>query len=143
MIKEYNNEQIVKLFGKQMEKIGERKAEMIQGRLEEKTKIKQHLEQFREHNGQIQKQLDEAIEKYEDQFTDTANVVEYDSTRLEKKYLGNSLKLSKEQTPCFSERSKMAACYDQNKTNPLACDSFMAALSKCTDKTITTQIKIN
>lgn len=140
MIKEYNNEQVVKLFGKQMEKIGERKAEIIQGRLEEKTKIKQHLDQFRQQNSQIHKQLDEAIEKFEDQFTDTANVVEYDSVRLEKKYLdGKSLKVSKDEIPCFSERSKMVACYGQNKKDPLACDAFMMALSECTDKAITTQ----
>ena len=138
MINEYNNEQVVKLFGKQMEKISERKGQIVEGRLEEKMKIKQHLDHFRQQNSQIHKQLDETIEKFEDQFTDTANVVEYDSARLEKTYL-KSLKVSKDELPCFSERSKMVACYGQNKNDPLACDAFMMALSECTDKAITTQ----
>jgi hypothetical protein len=33
MIREYNNEQVIKLFGKQIEKIGERKAEVLKGKL--------------------------------------------------------------------------------------------------------------
>jgi hypothetical protein len=138
MAQEYNNEQVLKLFGKQMEKLGERKAENLKGAVEQKTKMKQHMEQFREQNKQIHQQLDQAIESFEDRFTDTANVVEYDAARLEKKYL-DDLQTSKSDIPCFAERSSMAKCYTQNQNDPAVCDSFIEALTACANKTITTK----
>jgi hypothetical protein len=107
------------------------------GSLEQRGKVKQHIEQFRAQNKQIHQQLDQAIEQFEDRFTDTANVVEYDSVRLEKQYLsGKSLQHSRDEIPCFTERANIAACYE-NKKDPLVCDSFIAALSDCANKTIT------
>jgi hypothetical protein len=110
--------------------------------LEQRTKLKQHIESFREQNKQIHQQLDESIERFEDKFTDAANVVEYDSSRLEKKHLsGKGLIASRKDIPCFDERSNMAACYhsSNNKVYPQACDLVIEALTECVNKTITKQ----
>lgn len=136
MAREYNNEQIVKLFGKQMEKLGERKAELLKAKVEQRTQIERQMEQFRSQNKKVQEQLDQAIESYEDKFTDTANVLEYDASRLEKKYLHGKFMHASE-IPCLAERSDMAMCYNTNKTNPAVCDAFIEALTECATKTIT------
>jgi hypothetical protein len=95
---------------------------------------------FREKNKKIQQQLDQTIEAYEDRFTDTANVMEYDAARLEKKYLdGKTLQTSKSEIPCFTERASVASCYSQNKKETTGCDSFIEALTECASKTITTK----
>ena len=73
MAQDYNNEQIVKLFGKQMEKLGERRAALLKEKVEQRTIIEQRMEQFRAKNKQLQEQLDQAIEASEDKFTDTAS----------------------------------------------------------------------
>lgn len=174
MIRDYNNEQVVKLFGKQIEKIGERKAEVLKGKvkyaelsmdiiatppdrcfftsisgilicflavsigsLEQRAKMQQHIENFRAQNKEIHQQLDQAIEQLEDRFTDTANVVEYDSARLEKQYLdGKGLEKSRDRIPCFTERANIASCYE-NKREPPVCEVFITALSNCANKIIT------
>jgi predicted phage gp36 major capsid-like protein len=139
MAQEYNNEQVVKLFGKQMEKLGERKVEILKDAVEHKNQLQQHMDSFREKNKNIQQELDQTIESYEDRFTDTANVVEYDAARLEKKYLdGKTLQTSKSEIPCFTERASVASCYSQNKETT-GCDSFIEALTECASKTITTK----
>ena len=138
MAQEYNNEQIVKMFGKQMEKIGEKKSEILKETLEQKATLQRQMEQFREQNKSLQTQLDQKIESSEDRFTDTANVVEFDAERLEKSYLTNtSLQASKKEIPCFSERANIAACYNDNKKQPLVCDPFIEALADCANKVIT------
>lgn len=138
MAQEYNNEQIVKMFGKQMEKIGEKRSEMLKATLEQKATLQRQMEQFREQNKSLQQQLDQSIESLEDRFTDTANAVEFDAERLEKSYLGTkSLSASKKDIPCFSERSNIAACFTDNKKQPLVCDPFIEALTECANKVIT------
>ena len=123
-----------------MEKIGERKAEMVAAAVEQKTKLQQHMEQFREQNSKLQQQLDQSIESFEDRFTDAANVLEYDTKRLEKKYLdGKSVQKSKSYIPCFTERANMTTCYNQNKKDPMACESFIEALTECANKAVTTK----
>ena len=133
---DYNNEQIVKLFGKQMEKLGERKAALMQAKVEERAQRELHMKQFREQNEKVQQQLDQSIEAFEDKFTDTMNAVEYDAARLEKKYLRGKY-LSASKLPCLSERAEIASCYQQNSTNTGSCDVFLEALTACTNKTIT------
>ena len=138
MAEQFNNEQVVKLFGKQIEKIGERKAEAVKNAVAQKTSLKKHMEQFREQNKQAQQKLDQAIESFEDRFTDTANVLEYDTARLEKKYLnGKTLQSSKKTVPCFDERVGVATCYITNKDDTMVCDAFIKALTECANKAVT------
>jgi hypothetical protein len=136
LAQDFHNEQIVKLFGKQMEKIGERRAAILQGSLEQRATLQQHMTAFRERDAQIQQKLDAAIEGLEDRFSDAATSVDYDRSRLEQKYLGASTGPS-EKVACFVERSDIATCYQQNKTDVRACDPFVQALTKCTEKTVT------
>mmetsp|Transcript_42934 Transcript_42934/g.103773 ORF Transcript_42934/g.103773 Transcript_42934/m.103773 type:complete len:181 (+) Transcript_42934:76-618(+) len=142
MAQDFHNDQVVRLFGKQLEKIGERKQSILQERLEQRSVIQQHMDQFRQQNSQVQKQLDESIEKHEDKFADTANVLEYDMERLTKKYLGNSNSSDKSlssKIPCLTERSDIATCYQQHKSDPDKCSLFVKELVNCTEKTITQQ----
>eukprot|EP00934_Nitzschia_sp_Nitz4_P001320 Nitzschia sp. Nitz4//scaffold8_size234185//220656//221290//NITZ4_001306-RA/size234185-processed-gene-0.137-mRNA-1//1//CDS//3329559953//1320//frame0 len=137
MAQEYNNEQIVKLFGKQMEKLGERKAGMLKSKVEERAMLQQHMEQFRAQNQQVQQQLDTAIESLEDRFTDSANILEYDAARLEKRYL-NGKYLKTIDIPCLHERQAIASCYETNQSgDPSICNALIESLTDCTTKTIT------
>ena len=136
MAQEYNNEQIVKLFGKQMEKLGERKSALLKEKVEQRTIMERHMEQFRAQNKSVHEQLDQAIESFEDQFTDTVNVLEFDASRLEKKYLDGKFTNASD-IPCLAERSDMATCYKAHRTHPGACDAFIEALTECATKTIT------
>lgn len=137
LAQDFHNERIVKLFGKQMEKIGERRAGIVQSALEQRTVLQQRMEEFRLRNKAVQRQLDQSIEAMEDKFTDSSNVVEYDMSQLEQKYLGPSSFDSSATPPCLLERTDIATCYARSKGNPTACDSFVQALTKCADKTIT------
>jgi hypothetical protein len=137
LAREFHNDQIVKLFGKQMDKIGERRASILQGAMEQRTILQQHMEEFRGRNNAFQQQLDQAIESLEDKFTDSSNVLDYEMSRLEQKYLGNSPHKSAAKLPCLLERADIATCYNQHKGNPMACDAFVQALSNCAEKTIT------
>lgn len=136
LAQDFHNDQIVKLFGKQMEKIGERKAAVLQGTLEQRATLQQHMNSFRERNAQVQQKLDTTIEGLEDRFSDASTSIDYDVSRMEQKYLGASSE-SSNMVACFVERSDIATCYQQNKTNPRACDAFVQALTKCTEKTVT------
>mmetsp|Transcript_44299 Transcript_44299/g.128089 ORF Transcript_44299/g.128089 Transcript_44299/m.128089 type:complete len:164 (-) Transcript_44299:33-524(-) len=136
MAKEYNNEQIVKLFGKQMEKLSERKGELLKEKVEQRTAIEQRMEKFRAQNKKVQEQLDQAIESYEDKFADTASALEYDAARLEKKYLKGN-RVDTPEIPCLAERSDIAACYKTYKGSPGACDALVEALTECASKKIT------
>jgi len=140
MAQEYNNEQIVKLYGKQMEKLGERKAELLKEKVEQRTQMELHMKEFRSRNKKTQEHLDQAIESYEDRFTDTVNVLEYDTSRLEKKYLHGKF-LHASEIPCLGERSDIATCYKTNNGSPGACDAFVEALAECVSKTITEKMK--
>jgi len=138
MAKEYNDEQIVKLFGKQMEKLGERRAELVQESLEQRTILEQRMEQIRAQNKALQEQWDQTIESHEDAFADTAKAVEYDTTRLQKKYLSEHMMTTNSSSiPCLLERSEIASCYRTHKGVHGACDAFVEALSDCAGKTIT------
>lgn len=138
MAQDYNNEQIVKLFGKQMERLGERKAVMLQAKVEERAQLELHMKQFREQNEKIQAQLDQSIESFEDKFTDSANAIEYDAARLEKNYLKGKY-LHSSTIPCLSERADIASCYKANGKSPGACEVFVEALTACANKTIASQ----
>lgn len=131
---DYNNEQIVKLFGKQVEKLGERKAEVLKETLVQKTQLQQRMDQFREQNKNMQAKLDQSIDSMEARFDDMSNVVEYDAERLEKKYL-NTTTMKKGDIPCLTERTSIAACYTDKKDSA-ACDSFIQALEECVSNTI-------
>mmetsp|Transcript_43441 Transcript_43441/g.104961 ORF Transcript_43441/g.104961 Transcript_43441/m.104961 type:complete len:166 (+) Transcript_43441:237-734(+) len=135
MIKEYNDEQVVKLFGKQIEKLGEQKATLVKETVEQRAILKQRINAFREHDEQIQKKLDQEAEQLEDRFSDIANVVDYDSERLETKFLTRGdLKDSLSTTPCSAERANIAMCL-QNQ-NPSACKEFIELFSACSNKSI-------
>jgi hypothetical protein len=151
MALQFQNEQVVKLFGKQMEKIGERKAGAYKEAMEQKANLQKKMEEFRKQNENIQDTLNATIEGYEDKFTDASNIVEYDISRLEKKYLNtnssssstnNSSLLSK--IPCFVEQTEIATCLKNDKKkfkdDPFVCDMFIRALNDCTQKTITKKI---
>jgi hypothetical protein len=131
---DYNNEQIVKLFGKQVEKLGERKAEVLKETLAQKTQLQQRMDQFREQNKNIQAKLDQSIDSMEARFADMSNVVEYDAERLEKKYL-NTTTVKMGDIPCLTERTSITACYTDKKDST-ACDSFIQALEECVSNTI-------
>lgn len=135
MAQEYNNDQIVKLFGKQMEKLGERKAELLKQKVEQRTLLEQRMEQVRVQNKKVQEQLDQTIEGYEDRFADTVNILEYDANRLEKKYLQGKF-LHASEIPCLTERSDIATCYKSHKSATGVCDAFVEALAECASKTI-------
>ena len=142
MAMEFQNEQVVKMFGKQMEKIGEKKADAYKKALEQKAVLERRMNEFRQQNAQVQDRLNATIEGFEDKFTDGSNILEYDIARLEKKYLGASG--NKNPTiPCFVERTEIAACLlnknksEISKNDSFACDTFIKALARCTDTTIT------
>lgn len=143
LAQDFHSEQIVQLFGQQIEKIGERKAAILQSSLQQRVQLEQSLKVFREQNQKVQQQLDTAIEKLEDQFTDSANVVEYDMDRLAKKYLGHGVAAAtgsandNEKIACLMERSDIATCYQHNQKDPLVCDAFVQALTKCAERTVT------
>lgn len=137
LAQDFHHDQIIKLFGEQMEKIGERRASILQGALEQRTKLQQHMEEFRGRNNSFQQQLDQAIESLEDKFTDSSNVLDYEMSRLEQKYLGNTPYKSAAKLPCLLERADIAMCYNQHKDDPMACDAFVQALTSCAEKTIT------
>eukprot|EP00536_Pseudo-nitzschia_multiseries_P009231 jgi/Psemu1/306377/fgenesh1_kg.253_\ len=146
MALEFQNEQVVKMFGKQMEKIGERKNAAYKEHLEQRATLERKLKEFRQQNEQVQNQLNEKIEGMEDKFTDLANVVEYDLTRLEKKYLKSSLTESNiSNIPCFVEQTEIVTCLnnksksEETKNDPFACDVFIKALNECTHRTITSK----
>ena len=136
MAQDYNKEQIVKLFGKQMEKLGERRAALLQEKVEQRTVVEHRMEHFRTQNKQLQEKLDQAIESSEDKFTDTASALEYDAARLEKKYIKDKM-LNYSAISCLAERSDITSCFKAHQGNPAACDSFVEALSECASKTIT------
>ncbi|CAJ1931614.1 unnamed protein product [Cylindrotheca closterium] len=135
MIKEYNDEQVVKLFGKQIERLGEQKATLVKETVEQRGILKQHMNAFREQNEEIQKKLDQDAEQFEDRFSDIANVVDYDSERLEKKFLTKGdLKHSLSTTPCSTERANVAMCLQHRNTS--ACNEFIELFSTCSNKSI-------
>jgi hypothetical protein len=137
LAQDFHNEQIIKLFGKQIEAIGERKAQILESSLEQRAKLEQKMSAFRQQNGAVQEKLDATLEGLEDKFTDLSNAVEYDMERLEKQYLGNR-KAMAPMTYCGQERSDIVACYQHSKSSndTLACDAFVKALAKCTEKTV-------
>jgi hypothetical protein len=137
LARDFHNDQIVRLFGKQMETIAERRASMLQSAVDQRNKLQQHMEEFRVRNKNFQQQLDQAIESLEDKFTDSSNVLDYEMSRLEHKYMGNSPFQSSAKLPCLLERADIATCYGQHRENPMACDSFIQALTNCAEKTIT------
>ena len=90
MALEFQNEQVVKMFGKQMEKISDQKPAAYKEAVEQKARLEMKLKEFRQQNKQVQERLNAAIEGFEDKFTDATNVLEYDIARLEKQYLKGS-----------------------------------------------------
>lgn len=145
MAMEFQNEQVVKMFGKQMEKIGEQQATNYKEAVEQKAVLERKMNEFRQQNTSVQDRLNAAIEGFEDKFTDGANVLEYDIKRLEKQYLGKMAGKSNSRIPCFVEQIEIATCYrsksqsEESKNDPFACDVFIKALADCTDKTITSK----
>jgi hypothetical protein len=145
MALEFQNEQVVKMFGKQMERIGERKSAAYKDAVQQKAVLEHKMNEFRQQNANVQGQLNATIEGLEDKFTDGSNVLEYDIKRLEKQYLGPSSAVGKinSRIPCFVEQTEIATCFrnknrsEESKNDPFACDIFVTALAECTDKTIT------
>ena len=144
MALEFQNEQVVKMFGKQMEKIGEQKAANYKEAVEQKAVLERKMKEFRQQNAAVQDRLNATIEGFEDKFIDGSNVLEYDISRLEKQYLGASSE-KKNRIPCFVEQIEIATCFrnkkktEESKNDPFACDVFIKALADCTDKTITSK----
>jgi phospholipase/lecithinase/hemolysin len=117
-----------------MEKIAGNKANMLQERVAQQTKIQQHMEQFRKQNEQLQGQLDQSIDEMENKMTDIANVVEYDADRLVKKIQGvPGSKGTSEEVPCLTERTNIAMCMAGSKKS---CDFYISALEECVNQTI-------
>jgi len=147
MALQFQNEQVVKLFGKQIEKIGERKAVAYKEAMVQKANLQKKMEEFRKQNEKKQEKLNATIEGYEDKFTDVSNIVEYDISRLEKKYLFNSSSSSPSNNslkiPCFVEQTEIATCLKNNKLKDdlFICDVFITALKDCTHKTITAKVE--
>ena len=146
MALEFQNEQVVKMFGKQMEKIGEQQASNYKEAVEQKAVLERKMKEFRQQNKAVQDKLNAAIEGFEDKFTDGSNVLEYDISRLEKQYLGSSSSgKTNSRIPCFVEQIEIATCLrtknntEESKNDPFACDAFIKALAECTDKTITSK----
>mmetsp|Transcript_10620 Transcript_10620/g.25563 ORF Transcript_10620/g.25563 Transcript_10620/m.25563 type:complete len:191 (-) Transcript_10620:85-657(-) len=144
MALEFQNEQVVKMFGKQMEKIGEQKADAYKKALEQKAVLERRMNEFRQKNAKVQDRLNSTIEGFEDKFTDGSNILEYDIARLDKKYLG-AHGTKNHVIPCFAERTDIAACLlnenksEVSKNDPFACDMLIKTLTRCADKTITTE----
>mmetsp|Transcript_11208 Transcript_11208/g.12921 ORF Transcript_11208/g.12921 Transcript_11208/m.12921 type:complete len:188 (+) Transcript_11208:53-616(+) len=147
MALQFQNEQVVKLFGKQIEKIGERKAIAYKEAMVQKANLQQKMVEFRKQNEKTQEKLNATIEGYEDKFTDVSNIVEYDISRLEKTYLFNSSSSSPSNNslkiPCFVEQTDIATCLQKNKLKDdlFICDVFITALKDCTYQTITAKVE--
>jgi hypothetical protein len=145
LAQDFHKEQIVKLFGKQIEHMGERKAVILQQSLEQRVQLQEKMNAFRQHNQQLQSKLDATLEGLEDKFTDISTAAEYDMERLERQYLGGKPTMAAPMTYCGQERSDIVACYQSGIVNqssdPLACDAFVKALAKCTEQTIVSGTK--
>ena len=124
----------MKLFGKQVEKLGQRKAERLKETVALRAQLEQHMGQFREQNKQVQAQLDQSIDTMEARLADLINVVQYDANRLETKFLKHGI-AKDEKVACLIERTDISRCYSQTK-NANACDPFFRALELCVSKTI-------
>jgi hypothetical protein len=140
LAQDFHEEQIVKLFGKQIEQMGERKAAVLQQSMEQRVQLEEKLNTFRKHNQQLQSNLDETLEGLEDKFTDISTAIDYDMDRLEKQYLGGKPTMFAPMTYCGQERSDIVACYQSSianqRSDPFACDAFVKELAKCTEQTI-------
>ena len=133
-----------------MEKIGERKTAAYKEAVEQSATLEKKMNEYRQQNKEVQDKLNSTIEAFEDKFTDTSNVVEYDISRLEKKYINASSSSTttnnnNSRIPCFVEQIDITSCLNNKnkseklKDDPFACDVFIQALTDCTDKTITTK----
>ena len=108
---------------------------LSQETVEQRAILKQRTNAFREHDEQIQKKLDQDAEHFEDRFSDIANVVDYDSERLAKKFLTKGdLKDSLSTTPCSTERKNIVMCLQLQNTS--ACKEFIELFSACSNKSI-------
>ena len=134
MAQEFNNEQIANLFGSQMQKLAERNVQQKSQIVAEKTQLEEHMTKFREQNSQRQQGLDQTIEGIEDRFTDLSTGVEYDMSRLEKKYMSKNNKQG-DQVLCLTERINVASCYKGGGGGD--CDKFIEQLSDCVEKSVT------
>lgn len=144
LAQDFHNEQILKLFGKQIEQIGERKSKILEASLQQRVQLEQRMQQFRQHNQQVQSKLDATLEGLEDKFTDTSNAVEYDMERLEKQYLKGNNRAMAPMSYCGEERSGIVECFRSQKLNGNSatnnnCDAFVKALTKCTESTVINQ----
>jgi hypothetical protein len=140
LAQDFHKEQIVKLFGKQIEQMGERQANILQQSLEQRVQLQEKMNTFREHNQKLQAKLDETLEGLEDKFTDISTAVDYDMERLEKQYFRGKLTMAAPMTYCGQARSDIVACYQSSIakqwSDPLACDVFVKELAKCAEETI-------
>ena len=102
--------------------------------VEQRAVLKQRMDAFRENDEKIQKKLDQVAEELEDRFSDIVHVVQYDSVRLEKKFLPLDSKRSFSLTPCSAERANIVSClHDQNQS---ACKEFVDMFSACSNNLI-------
>lgn len=103
--------------------------------MEQKAILKQRMDSFREQNEAMQKKLDQDAEQLEDRFSDIANVVDYDSERLETKFLmKGGVRDSLSMTPCSTERTNISMCLQSRA--PSACKEFIDLFSVCSSKSI-------
>jgi len=139
---DFEKEQIAKLFGKQLENIGERKSQRVTQTLEAKTKLQEHAKAFREQNERTHSQLDQSIEAMEDKLSDHFNAVAYDAQRLESRYIGDKGRMSTAALRCAEQRSNMVACVNKQgsgggSTDIAACDVTLKLLDACVSRIVT------
>ena len=140
IVRDFNNEQIKKMFGKQVNAMEENKFNRLRGSREERAALATKMDQWREQNSQVQKNLDQTVESLEDRFADLVNIVEYDAKRLESEHLGGKSIGSKEKDlPCLKVRTDVAACLAEGK-DIRACEPFVQALEDCATSTITNKV---
>ena len=139
IVGEFNNEQIQKMFGKTVNEMSETKFNRLRGSREERAELAKKMEQWREKNNQVQKNLDQTVESLEARYADLVNIVEYDAKRLESEHL-NGKSIDKQELPCLKVRTDVAACLAGHGKDVRACDAFVRALEDCASTTITNNV---
>ena len=102
---------------------------------ERKEKLQQEIQQWTKLNEKLQFELDSKIDEQTSKFSDLVHAVEYDTQRVEKKFIRPDTDDQKKKNPCLEQRVNLAACFKSNpKQNVVACDVYVNALDSCIEE---------
>ena len=101
---------------------------------ERRLNLAKELNQWRQHNQQVQSSLDSKIEDLRAKFSDEEASIRFDVGKLEKK-LQNVPKFGSTNNACIQLRMEVASCLKDSKDSR-SCNGFVEALERCTKQTV-------